>query len=133
MDILDDPYSEGKEVISHNPWISYSHFWHLMREFGVTTREIDQLDEHPLQSRQIRSLVAKVLGMNAADLPDPDQEINEFCKFIELEQQQLQPPLIHCLALRKPAPWFDVGTLKRVLKREKLENKKSQGSTCLLL
>lgn len=128
MDILDDPYREGKEVFRHNPWLSYSTYWHRLREFGVTTREIDMLDETPLTSSQMRSFVGRVLGLSVMEMPDPDIDIDKFCTFIAEAQKALTPPITHCLALRRPAPWFEVDAMKRVLKKDN----KSQGG-CLLL
>jgi hypothetical protein len=45
MDILDDHSGEAKEIYKANPFITYGEPLHRMREFGVSMKEFDTLDE----------------------------------------------------------------------------------------
>ncbi len=45
MDVLDDYFGEAQEVYESNNWLVYGEAIHRMREFGVTMKELDQLDE----------------------------------------------------------------------------------------
>jgi hypothetical protein len=58
MDVLDDLFGEGEEVVEGNPWITYGEPLHRMREFGITLKEMDLIDEAKLSSEQMRTLVA---------------------------------------------------------------------------
>jgi hypothetical protein len=58
MDVLDDLFGEGEEVVEGNPWITYGEPLHRMREFGITLKEMDLIDEARLSSEQMRTLVA---------------------------------------------------------------------------
>lgn len=53
LDILDDISGEAKEVCEGNTWLTYGEPLHRMREFGVTIKEMDLLDEGKLSAEQI--------------------------------------------------------------------------------
>lgn len=48
MDVIDDFFGESKEIHAVNPWITYGEPLHRMREFGVTLKELDNIDEKAL-------------------------------------------------------------------------------------
>ncbi len=54
MDVLDDFLREAQEIHDVNPWLTYGEPFHRLREFGITTKEFDLLDETPLSGDQIR-------------------------------------------------------------------------------
>jgi hypothetical protein len=54
MDVLDDLEGEAKEIHEVNSWLTYGEPLHRLREFGIPVKEIDLLDEHPLNLDQIR-------------------------------------------------------------------------------
>lgn len=58
MDVLDDIFSESQEVSSLNPWLTYGEPLHRMREFGISLKEMDLIDEAELSSEQMRSVAA---------------------------------------------------------------------------
>jgi hypothetical protein len=45
MDVIDDFFGEGKEIQKLNSWLVYGEPLHRMREFGVTLKELDNVDE----------------------------------------------------------------------------------------
>jgi hypothetical protein len=58
MDVLDDPIGESKEIMKHNDWLTYGTPLHRFREFGVTAREFDMLDESKLSADQMLKFCA---------------------------------------------------------------------------
>jgi hypothetical protein len=60
MDILDDFEGEAHEIHEQNPWLVYGEPLHRLREWGITLKEFDLLDESKLSSEQMRSIIAHV-------------------------------------------------------------------------
>lgn len=58
MDVLDDPISESIEVSKVNKWLTYGTPLHRLREFGVTSKEMDLLDEAKLSVESMRTICA---------------------------------------------------------------------------
>ena len=55
MDVLDDPIGEAKEIQKVNNWLNYGLPLHRLREFGITAKEMDALDEAKLTTEQMRA------------------------------------------------------------------------------
>jgi hypothetical protein len=55
MDVLDDPLGEAKEIHSVNRWLTYGEPLHRLREFGVTAKELDLIDEALLSMEEMRN------------------------------------------------------------------------------
>jgi hypothetical protein len=58
MDILDDFEGEAREIHEHNPWLVYGQPLNYLREWGITLKEFDLLDESKLSSEQMRSIIS---------------------------------------------------------------------------
>ena len=55
MDVLDDPIGEAQEIHKANKWFNYGVPLHRLREFGITAKEMDALDEAKLSAEQMRA------------------------------------------------------------------------------
>ena len=55
MDVIDDPLGEGQQIQTKNDWLTYGLPLHRLREFGVTMKEIDMIDESSLSAEQMKS------------------------------------------------------------------------------
>ena len=55
MDVLDDPMGEAVEIQKMNKWLNYGVPLHRLREFGITAKEMDALDEARLSTEQMRA------------------------------------------------------------------------------
>lgn len=53
-DVLDDFWSEAMEVYLHNPWLTYGIGIHRIREAGLGTELMDEIDEKPFSLEKIR-------------------------------------------------------------------------------
>ena len=53
MDVIDDLVGEAHEIHARNRFVSYGEPLHRLREFGVTVKEIDLLDEVGLSAEQV--------------------------------------------------------------------------------
>lgn len=53
MDVLDDYFGEAQEIHKVNPWLTYGEPLHRLREFGVTLKEMDKIDESLLSTDEM--------------------------------------------------------------------------------
>ena len=58
MEVIDDAMGEAKEIQAKNKWLNYAEPLHRLREFGVTAKQIDMLDEVMLSKDQLHSFCA---------------------------------------------------------------------------
>eukprot|EP01041_Mallomonas_annulata_P004674 gene4675-9266_t len=57
MDVLDDIEAEAADIHRMNDWFTYGEPIHRLREFGVTMKDLDLIDEHALSSDQMRNVL----------------------------------------------------------------------------
>jgi len=60
LDIVDDFQNEAKNVHYYNPWLTYSHILHTIREAGTLSKLLDLIDERTLTPMEV-GLVAQFL------------------------------------------------------------------------
>jgi hypothetical protein len=60
LDIVDDFQNEAKNVHYYNPWLTYSHILHTIREAGTLSKMLDLIDERTLAPMEV-GLVAQFL------------------------------------------------------------------------
>ena len=82
MDVLDDWFGEGAEITQHNPWLTYGEPLHRFREFGSHYKELDLLDEAPLNADQLRATLAIVLGGEPNTFPHPTADLPGLTKHV---------------------------------------------------
>jgi hypothetical protein len=56
MDVIDDLVGEAKEVYRCNPWLNYCEPFQRLREFGLSLKELDVLDEKKLSADMMRAV-----------------------------------------------------------------------------
>jgi predicted P-loop ATPase/GTPase len=69
MDVIDDPVGEAKEIYGFNRWFTYGEPLHRLREFGMTVKELDLIDEGPLSMEQMMKFINFIFGVT---LPQPE-------------------------------------------------------------
>jgi len=70
IDVLDDLASEAKQVQAINPFLVYTESLHHMREWGMQLRELDRIDEAPLDLDGVHKVIIAIVGPElAAQLP----------------------------------------------------------------
>ena len=58
MEVIDDAIGEAKEIQAKNKWLNYAEPLHRLREFGITAKQIDMLDEVTLNRDQLHGFCA---------------------------------------------------------------------------
>ena len=58
MDVIDDPLSEAEDIKIYNDWLTYGTPLHRLREFGITVKEIDMINETKLGAQQVKNVCA---------------------------------------------------------------------------
>lgn len=61
MDVISDIVTEATQVHETNPWLTYGVPLHQMRMLGASIRELDLLDERPLNINQMERVLKLVL------------------------------------------------------------------------
>eukprot|EP00607_Mallomonas_marina_P009047 CAMPEP_0182417848 /NCGR_PEP_ID=MMETSP1167-20130531/2287_1 /TAXON_ID=2988 /ORGANISM="Mallomonas Sp, Strain CCMP3275" /LENGTH=350 /DNA_ID=CAMNT_0024591657 /DNA_START=200 /DNA_END=1249 /DNA_ORIENTATION=- len=104
MDVLDDYESEAVEIGRVNDWLTYGEPLHRLREFGVTMKDLDLLDETCLVADQMRNVIAMITtGGKASDIPHPELDWEAFVEKMQLILEEA--PLTWCPLVKDVAPW----------------------------
>jgi len=112
IEVLDDFESEAREVAKLNDWFTYCEPIHRIREFGVLVKEIDLIDEAPLSTDQMRSVVALLLTAGpASEIPHPDLDWRAFTSFVGNLNSTL--PKVWCPIKKRVQPRINMGALSR--------------------
>jgi len=93
VEVLDDFFSEAKEVYKHNKWLNYTLPLHRCREMGYNHRLFDILDERKLTATELRDFSQLLFGNDLFDgVPDPDENWEGFLQSLKamLEKEDLQ-------------------------------------------
>lgn len=110
IDVIDDMLGESEEVYAANPWVNYNEALHRMREFGVSMKEMDLLDERLLSSDQCRAVCGLMFGVNGNELPHPEAEFDAFVA--RVNELNAQSPRLYSLYLQRVLPLVDTSKIK---------------------
>jgi hypothetical protein len=115
LDVIDDLFGEAEEIHKVNPWLCYSQHFHRLREFGVSFKELDMIDEKLLTMEQMRRVLTLIYGKESIDkLPLPEVDFPGFCRGIEhINQNEFAQDHVWSPITRKVSDWVDVKQLKK--------------------
>ena len=110
IDVLDDFCAEATEVHENNKWLTYGLPLHRLREFGITLKEIDLLDETQLTNEQIRNMMSVIFGGSRDSYPHPEVDYGLFEKTVSDKiKNELQT---WCPIKKRMLPWVRLDKLK---------------------
>lgn len=112
IDVLDDFFSEAKEVYKANEWLNYSLHLHRLREHGCHNRLFDLLDERKLTKDELLEFLIVLFGENSFDgAPSVHSNWKGFfavvSEVVSNESKQWNP------ITKKVAPWIDLAKLEK--------------------
>jgi hypothetical protein len=111
MDVIDDFFGESQEIHKLNPWFTYGEPLHRIREFGVTLKELDNIDEKPLSSEERLKVCQLCLGRVVESFPPPQIELKGFLR--ELERANMLIPRVWSSITEKNESWINTQELKK--------------------
>ena len=100
------------EVHLHNPWLMYGLGIHRLREAGLTSSLIGQLDEKAFNADDIYKFCQEFfIGEKEVDLPHPQNSLDAFMRGLDrlLKNEKLQWNPVK----KKLTPWIDMKQLER--------------------
>ena len=100
----------------HNPWLTYGIGIHRLREAGLGTELMDELDEKALSLDEIHEFCIEFfVGTNDIPLSNPCQDFPGFVR--DLEQILMREEGVYNPCKKKMCPWIDVDKLRRLFNR----------------
>jgi len=104
LEVLDDVVGEAEECAKVNPFLTYGAALQEAREFGLSHKLFDVLDEAPLLPTQAKTLLELLFGCR---LPEPEVDWAAFRSAVE---SHCTSPVFDAISLR-PKPWVDLASL----------------------
>jgi len=126
MDVIDDPVGEAKEIHAFNNWFTYGEPLHRLREFGMTVKELDLIDEGPLSMEQMMKFINFIFGVT---LPQPEIDWNQFSAAVSSHNDQV--PMVWNPINGMMSKWIDIKALNQTYGRRGMNKGKSSGGTDL--
>jgi len=114
LDVLDDVVSEAREISEKgNGWLRYCEPLHRLREWGLTAKEFDLLDEQLLTLEQTHKCICLIAGSELASALPQDylQDFDGYCTAVKRLFAGI--PKIHDVLTKRPSTWIDTANLKR--------------------
>ena len=112
IDVLDDYFGEAMEVYLQNPWLTYSLGLHRLREAGLASDLIGELDERCFTIHDIHRFCEDFITGEGVNLPHPrddwDGFISSLTSVLRNEKKQWN-------AIKKcQTPWIDIQMLEKM-------------------
>ena len=116
IDVLDDYFGEAMEIYLTNPWLTYGLGLHRLREAGLASDLIGELDERCFTIYDIHRFCQEFITGEKVYLPHPrnwDAFISSLANALSNEKQQWNP------IKRRQTPWIDIKKLEKMFGRRK--------------
>jgi hypothetical protein len=126
IQVLDDYFGEAMEVYLHNPWLTYAFGLHSLREAGIATDLISELDERCFTIEDIHHFCKEFITGEDANLPHPRNWvafITSLEGILSKEQEQWNP------VKKKQTPWIDIKKLEEMFGRKRYQHTSSSYPT----
>lgn len=108
LDILDDFQGEAKNIYYYNPWLTYPHILHTVREAGSLSKLLDFIDERALTPMEVglcAQLLLRVEGQTK--YPWQPEELLQ-----AVEKDLASAPSVFCMRRRAISPILNVQALR---------------------
>jgi hypothetical protein len=127
LDVLDDLKGEAEEVSEVNPWLTYGEPLHRMREFGVTMKELDMLDEQSLSVEGFKRVCELIVGREAINkLTPPEMDMKMFLDELEkVMTEGMEKYETWCPERNEMRPWISISEARRAFNID-------QGTGCVI-
>lgn len=122
IEVLDDFFGEAMEVYLHNPWLTYAFGLHRLREAGIATDLMCELDERCFTIDDIHQFCKEFITGENAELPHPsnwDAFITSLGSILSKEQEQWNP------VKRKQTAWINIEKLEEMFGRRRQQTTSS--------
>ena len=126
IEVLDDFFGEAMEVYLHNPWLTYAFGLHRLREAGIATDLMSELDERCFTIDDIHQFCKEFITGENVNLPHPsnwDAFITSLGSILSKEQEQWNP------VKRKQTAWINIEKLEEMFGRRRQQTTSSSYPT----
>lgn len=133
LDVLDDILTENKQVVERNPWLNYALPLHQIREFGISIKVFDKIDEKALTPEEIVEFCAHLLGGERGTYNSPYGKIDDLMRAIAFVQEKYGITEIYNPGVKTGKnhlqPWINTEKLKKLFEKAQEEGNKEMKET----
>mmetsp|Transcript_31471 Transcript_31471/g.53094 ORF Transcript_31471/g.53094 Transcript_31471/m.53094 type:complete len:275 (+) Transcript_31471:499-1323(+) len=127
IDVLDNQQDEALQINGHNSWMVYGEALHRLREFGVSIKEMDVIDQSTLNSEQMHMMCHYLfVGKGSNEIPHPSVDWHAFST--RIAELTAAGPMAYDPVSNSMRPWVNMSRLHKMFKAES-----SGTSSCLIM